>query len=143
LLLSTLALETASGGEPADAPGALRLVRHADLVVLAIALPVFVVASLPILGYAVVAAVWIAQSAVQVALERRALRASVRRNAIAVLAGSLLARLWLVMLAVLVVGLAAGREVGLSAAVLTAVLFSFHLAGEAFFRLLSPPEPRA
>ena len=40
--------------------------------ILAIALPVFLLADFPMAGYAVAAAAWLAQRAIQVAVQRRA-----------------------------------------------------------------------
>ena len=40
------------------------LLRYADLGLLALALPIFLVAGLPMLGYAVAAAAWLAQHAI-------------------------------------------------------------------------------
>ncbi len=60
--MSTLALEPSSGAEG----GRLgQIARYADLVLLALALPVFLLAGLPIVGYLAVAAGWLAQRAVQ------------------------------------------------------------------------------
>ena len=43
----------------------MNLVRHLDLVVLALALPVFLLAGWPMLGYAAGAVAWLAQRAIQ------------------------------------------------------------------------------
>jgi hypothetical protein len=141
--VSTLALE--GTGSPAGRRAVLAL-RYADLALLALALPVFVFADLPLLGYGVLAAAWIAQRGVQLAAERRAassLADGVRRTAVGVLAASILARLWIVTLPILLVGVLAEREDGLAAAVLAAILVTTALAGEAISRALEPPEPRS
>jgi hypothetical protein len=103
-------------------------------VLLALALPVFVLADLPLLGYAVAAAAWLSQRAVQAWAAQRVtddLAAGERRSAIAVKAWSTMGRVWLVAGAVLAVGLIAEREDGLAAAVLAAVLFTVQFASEA------------
>ena len=44
------------------------LIRYLDIVLLVVALPVFVAADLPMLGYAAGAAAWLVQRAIQIAL---------------------------------------------------------------------------
>jgi hypothetical protein len=117
-------------------------VRQLDLVVLALALPVFLLAGLPMLGYAVAAGAWLAQWAIHVAAERRAaasLAAGDRRSALGVVAATTLGRVWLVALAVLLVGVLADREDGLAAAVLSAGLVTAYLVSLFVARVLAPP----
>jgi hypothetical protein len=52
-----------------------------------------------------------------------------------------LGRVWLVALAILLVGVA-DREAGLSAAVLSVVLFTVYLAGQGISHVLSPEGDR-
>jgi hypothetical protein len=139
--LSTLALEGSSGDGASSR--ALLALRYADLIALAVALPVFLVVGASMLGYGVLAAVWIAQRALQFAAERsaaRSLAAGVRRTALGTLAATTLVRLWLVTLAILLVGLLGERRAGLAAAVLALVLVTFSLGGQALARLFSSPE---
>jgi hypothetical protein len=129
--LSTLALEPASGnaaGRPAT------LLRNADLALLALALVVFLVAGLPMAGYAAAAAGWLAQRGLQRATETRLARARERTDALRLVGGSIVARLWVVTLAVLLVGLLVDEEAGLAAAILAAALVTAGLAGEAAAR---------
>jgi hypothetical protein len=117
------------------------VLRYADLPLLALALPVFLLAGWPLAGYAVAAGVWLAQRGIQIAASRRAARAQKRgdrRAALGILGGTTLARVWLIALAVLLVGLA-DREAGLSAALLSAALFTVYLATQFATRLLEPP----
>jgi hypothetical protein len=107
--------------------------------VLAAALPVFLLAGLPMVGYAVCAAAWIAASVMQVAADRHVQRSLARGNrtsALGTLAAATLGRVWLVALAILLVGLS-DRESGLAAAVLAAALVTVHLGGMAIGRLIS------
>jgi hypothetical protein len=106
---------------------ALRVLRNLDLVVLAAALPVFVAAKLPLLGYAGAATAWIASRAIQAALERRAMASGDRRVAMGMMAGSLVGRLYLVGLTVLGMGLIE-REAGLAAGVLSVGLFTVYFS---------------
>ena len=117
------------------------MVGSADLVLLALALPVFLLAGWPLGGYAVAAGAWLAQRAIHIVASRRATgaqRRGDRRAALGILAGATLARVWLIALAVLLVGLAE-REAGLAAAVLSAVLFTVYLATQFVTRLLERP----
>ncbi len=142
--MSTLALE---GSERVGGAGrALRALRYADLAVLALALPVFLLADWPLLGYAVIAVVWLIQRSVQVAAERRTARALAegdRRSAMGVLAWSILGRVWLVTLSILLVGGLAERQDGLAAAILSAVLVTVSFASQALARLLEPEQDAA
>ena len=143
--MSTLAIDGSDpgidGSDPTGSPLATA-VRFADLGVLAAALPVFLLADLPIVGYAVCAGAWIAASAMQIAADRHVKRSLARGNrtsALGVLAAATLGRVWLVALAILLVGLS-DRDAGLAAAVLAAALVTVHLAGMAIGRLLTADE---
>jgi hypothetical protein len=113
------------------------LVRHLDLIVLALALPVFVVADLPLAGYAATAVAWLTQAALSAAMLRRAVSSGERKAAVAMLASSIVARLWLVTGAALLVGLIVSDDAGLAAAVLAAALVTAHLISEGVTRLLA------
>jgi hypothetical protein len=117
------------------------LIRYADLALLVLALPVFLVAGLPMLGYAVVAAAWLVQRIVLFAADRRvaaSLAAGERRRAVGVTAASALGRVWFVVICVLLVGVLGEREDGLAAAVLCAVLVTVHLGAVAVSRIIAP-----
>ncbi len=121
----------------------LLAVRYADLAVLAIALPVFLIAGWPMLGYGVIAVVWLIQRGIQFAAERhtaRALAEGNRRSAMGVLAGSILGRVWLVTLSILLVGGLFERQDGLAAALLSFVLVTVSLIAQAVGRMLEPEE---
>lgn len=100
----------------------LRMMRYLDLVVLAVALPIFVAAGFPMLAWGGVTAAWLLQRTVQALLLHRAESSGSPRSAVGLLAVSMIGRLWFLALAVLVIGLI-DRDAGLPAAVLTAVTF--------------------
>ena len=100
--------------------------RLLDLVVLALALPIFVVAGLPLAGYAAGAGAWLVQRAIQVTLERRARASDDPRTVVGLIAGSMIGRGWLVALTIFGVGVSVSREAGLTAAVLFIVLFTVY-----------------
>jgi hypothetical protein len=120
------------------------LLRYGDLVLLALALPIFLAAGWPMVGYAVAAAAWLIQHAI-IVFSNRASKAAVargeRNRALGIVGAATLGRVWLVAMAVLLVGLLAEREDGLAAAVLTLALVTAHLGGLAFTKLLYPEEP--
>ncbi len=121
------------------------MLRYADLILLALALPIFVLADLPLLGYAVAAAAWLAQHAVLQIANRGASAAIAggdRRRAVGMIGAATVGRLWIVTLPILLVGLLAEREDGLAAAVLAAALVTVHLGSMAITRLLYPEEAR-
>jgi len=146
LPLSTLALGTEAAPAASPATGGARpgvLLRYADLGVLALALPVFVLAGWPLVGYAAAAGAWIAQHVVLAYADRAsvaALKAGDRRRALGIVGAATLGRLWLVTLTILLVGLLGEREDGLAAAVLTFVLVTIHLGCLALSKLFSPAE---
>jgi hypothetical protein len=139
--VSTLALDGPSG-----ASGPTRLVtalRYLDLVLLAGALPVFIAADLPMAGYVVVACVWAVQYAIEFATDRAVARAAAegnRRAAMGWIGATGLARVWIVALAVLLVGLISSKDAGLAAAVLALILFTVHFTGRLLGRVLAPPD---
>jgi hypothetical protein len=116
--------------------------KYADLLVLAVALAVFLVAGLSLLGYAVAAAVWLLQRGVQMIVAgrvNRELKAGNRQRAMGIVAATTLARVWLMATAVLLAGLAE-REAGLAAAVLVLVLFTVSFAAQGLSHLFGEPE---
>jgi hypothetical protein len=119
--------------------------RYVDLVLLAAALPVFILADLPMTAYIVVALVWLAQHGVELLTDRAVRRAAARgdrRAAMGWVGATTLGRVWTIALAVLLVGVLDSKDAGLAAAVLAAVLFTVHLGGRLLAKLLAPEEAR-
>jgi hypothetical protein len=121
--LSTHTIETT----PTDAPVAVRVLRNLDLAVLAVALPVFVAAGWPILGWVTGAGLYVAQRLVRGLAIRKAEQADDPRTTVGLLAGSMIARGWIVAGAILAVGLVPDSATGLSAAVLFLATFTVAL----------------
>ena len=116
--------------------------KYVDLLLLAVALAVFLLGGLPMLGYAVAAAAWLAQRGIQTLASRRAQAELVggnRQKAMGIVAATTLGRVWLMATAVLLVGLSE-REAGLTAAVLVLVLFTVSFAAGGIAHLFSEPE---
>lgn len=102
----------------------MSVVRNLDLALLALALPVFVVAGLPLLGYATALVIWLMWRTIGAFAERKARETSDLARAAAITTGSMIGRGWLLGLTLVAVGLTAGDDVGLSAALLCVVLFT-------------------
>jgi hypothetical protein len=133
---------------PESTSNALRLadplapVRYLDVVLLVLAAPFVVLLELPVLGYAVGAAVWIVQRVLEAALEHSAQRSDVRR-AIGVKVASMIGRTWLIGVGILAVGLAAEREDGFTAAIVCLAAYTVHLATTLILRPLERNTPKA
>jgi hypothetical protein len=117
----------------ASDPMPLRALRYLDFAILAIALPVFIAANLPLAGWAAVAAAWIAQRAIQAGINKRAAESGDPRTVAGLLTGSMIARGWLVAGSIFAVGLGE-REAGLAAAILAITLFSFYFMAQMLVR---------
>jgi hypothetical protein len=102
----------------------VRVLRNVDLGVLAIALPIFLAAGFPILGWVTGAGLYVGQRLVRAYAQRRAERADDPRTTVGLLAGSMLARGWIVSGTILAVGLTTESSVGLSSAVLFLATFT-------------------
>ena len=105
----------------------LRILRNLDLIVLAVALPVFVAGELPLLGWAAATVAWVASRLVQAFAERRAAASGDRRVAMGARAATLMGRLYLVGLTVLAAGIVE-REAGLAAGILSVLVFTVYFA---------------
>jgi hypothetical protein len=104
----------------------LTLLRSLDLLVLALALPLFLIAGWPPIGWAVVTVVWVAQRWIVATVKRRAIATGDRLTVVRAISWSMMIRLALVTASVVVVGIV-DRDAGLPAALLAAVLFSIAL----------------
>lgn len=117
------------------------VLRNLDLLLLALALPLFVVADLPLLGWLTGAVIWGLWRGIGEWAERRAQTAASPRQSVGIAAGSMVGRGWLLGLILLASGLTAGEDVGLSAAVLVLALFTVHFTFKLAFRGADPQGP--
>lgn len=138
--MTTHALETPTNA--AEAGIGLTLLRYLDLLVLALALPLFLLTGLPLLGYAVAAAAWLAQRGINALATRRAKASDDPRTVVGLLAGSMIGRGWLVAGSILAVGLVGAREDGLAAALLSISLFTIYFSAQMIVRPFDTPLPR-
>ena len=102
----------------------MTVARNLDLALLALALPVFLLAGLPLLGYATGLVIWLMWRTIGAYAERRARAAPDLGRMAAITTGSMIGRGWLMGLTLIAVGISAGDDVGLAAAVLCVVLFT-------------------
>ena len=137
--MTTHALDTGQEGPRAGI--GLTVFRYLDLVVLALALPLFLLAGLPLLGYAVAAAAWLVQRGIQALAAARAETTEDPRTVVGLLAGSMLGRGWLVAGSILAVGLIGADADGLAAAILCITLFTIYFSVQFVVRSLEHPLP--
>jgi diacylglycerol kinase len=120
------------------------LLRYLDLLLLVLALPVFIAADFSIAGYLAIVGLWIVIYGVEL-LSNRAIEGAVarrdRKAAMGWLGATGLARAWIVALGVLIIGLTAGKDAGLAAAVLALILFTVHLGSRILLRVTERQEP--
>jgi hypothetical protein len=110
--------------------------RFLDVGLIILALPFVVVAGLPVLGYAVGAGAWIVQRIAGELIERRARAAGDPRTEIGLTVGSIIARAWVVGLAIVAVGTAGSRDDGAMAAATVLAAFSIYFAMNVLLRSL-------
>lgn len=119
------------------------LVRNLDLLVLAVALPIFIAIDAPIAGYLAAGGAWLVGRAGKALADRRrdvALRHANRNAALGLTAAAMLGRLWILAAAILIVGLVGDRDAGLAGAVLAAVLVTAFLTSEGIAVVLERQE---
>ena len=114
------------------------MLRHLDLVVLALAFPVFVLADLSLLGYAVGAVAWLVQKFLAMYLQRRADASKEPKVVVGMLMGGAIARGWICGLTVITAGLVLGESVGLAATLLILLLFTLYISTKFAERGLVP-----
>ena len=108
---------------PSETPTSVRVMRNIDVPVLALALVIFLVAGLPLLGWVTGAGAWAAQRLISEYAARKAEQADDPRTKVGILVGSMIGRGWLVAGIIIAVGLGNNRA-GLCAAVLFLVVFT-------------------
>jgi hypothetical protein len=116
----------------------MSLLRYLDVLVLAVALVLFVVAELPLGGWLLGAAVWAVWRGIGEVAERRAAASRDPRAVAGIATASMIGRGWLMGLTLLGVGLVAGDDVGLTAALLCVVLFTVSFTTRIVLRPFSP-----
>ncbi len=112
------------------------MIKYLDLVLLTIALPIFLIAGLPVLGWAGAAVGWTGQRLIQHLIESKAAKTDDTRGFFQLMAGSIIGRSWFLVISIITVGLIE-QEAGLTAAVLSAIIFTCYLV----ITLVTRPQP--
>jgi vacuolar-type H+-ATPase subunit I/STV1 len=123
--LTTFAIDRPHGAS--NGGRGIQLLKYADLALIAIALPIFVIADLPLLGWLGATIGWCGQRGIQYAIETKASQTEDVKGFFRLMAGSLIGRSWFLVISIFTVGLIQ-REAGLAAALLSVIVFTFYLA---------------
>src|SRR3954471_16058917 len=130
---------------PSDAtpptPTSVRVMRNVDVLALALALPLFIVAGWPLLGWLLGRGSWALQRAISEYAVRKAEASDDPRTKVGLLAGSMIGRGWLVAGIILAVGLK-NNDAGLSAAVLFLLVFTIQFTMTLAMRPFEKPPPK-
>jgi len=120
----------------------MAFLRWFDLLLAALALPVFLLADLPLAGWLTGAGTYAAQRLIGDYTARRAAASDDARTTVGLMAGSMIGRGWLVALTIFAVGAATDSKTGLSAAVLFIVLFTVYFTMQMILRPFEKENPR-
>lgn len=135
--------EKGASGDGTENRG-LNLIANLDLILLALALPAFLIAGLPLSGYLVAAGLWAVVRLSEVVAERKAkekLLAGDRKTAMGTVAATSLGRAWFMALGILIAGLIS-RDAGFFGAIVLVVVFTAHLGSKGLIHLLTPEQSR-
>lgn len=104
----------------------MTIVRYLDALLVLATAPVVAAAGLPLFGYAVGAGAWLATRFAAEALHARAMRSGDPRVRAGLAVGTMMGRVWLIVLAVLLARYAGGKDDGVMAAVLVLAAFTVY-----------------
>ena len=116
------------------------LLRYLDIVVVIAAAPFVVLAGLPVLGYVVAAVAWTLQRIIAVNVDNYARSLDDVRRAVGFNVGTLLARVWILGLAIVLVGTQGSHEDGVMAAATCLVALTIYFATVLMGRSLGSPK---
>ena len=116
--------------------------RVLDLALLVLALPVFLIAGLPLSGWVAAALIWAMWRGIGAWADRRAKASGDLRAVAGYEAGGMIARGWIMGISLLLFGLAAGSDAGLAAAVLVVALFTVAFTMKLILRAFDVPPPK-
>ena len=128
-------------GEPTT-PTSVRILKNVDVIVLAVALVIFLVAGLPLLGWVAGTGAWVVQRLINEVAVRKSQSADDVRARVGLLAGSLILRGWVVAGIIIAVGLG-DSDAGLAAAVLFLATFTLQLTMVMAMRPYETQPPKA
>lgn len=116
----------------------MTFVRHLDLVLLGLALPVFLAAGWPMLGYAAGGAAWLAQTVIQRYTNRKAVETDDLKATAGWITGSMIGRGWLCAITIFAAGMVE-NDAGLAAAVLVIACFTAYFTVNMILRPFEQP----
>jgi hypothetical protein len=119
----------------------LVFLRNLDLILLAVALPIFIVADWPVAGWAAGTVAYVAQRVIGSYSRRKAEETGDIRKMAGIMTGSMIGRGWLVALTILGVGLAVDDQSGLAAGVLFLVVFTVAFTATIILRPFDTHQP--
>src|SRR5690349_7738371 len=128
-------------GQPAT-PTSVRVLKNVDVIALAVALVLFLVAGFPLLGWVTGAGAWAIQRLINELAIRKAQSAEDVRTRVGLLAGSMILRGWIVAGIIVAVGLG-NSDAGLAAAVLFLAVFTLQLTMTMAMRPYETQPPKA
>jgi hypothetical protein len=111
------------------------LLRYLDVVLVVVAAPIMIAIGVSATGYAIGGGAWIVLRAAGDVLERNKALHSNPRTDVSVRLGYMLARLFLLAIAVILARTQGGRDAGLTALVVVVVAFTVQLAVSAISRI--------
>jgi hypothetical protein len=106
----------------------MSVVRYFDVLVVVLCLPIALLLGAPTVGCVVAVAVWAVQRVIAVQIEHRAMAQGDPRTALKLNFVALMARVWLICVAIVVCGVAVGRPDGAAAAATMLVAFTVYFA---------------
>jgi hypothetical protein len=104
----------------------MNALRYLDIGLVLITAPFVAAAGLPMFGYAIAAGAWIATRLFGIWLEYRARKTNDARAYAGLAIAGMMARVWVVVLAIVVAREAGGRQDGIMAAALSLAAFSVY-----------------
>jgi hypothetical protein len=107
-------------------PRSVRVLKNVDVIALAVALVLFLIAGFPMLGWITGAGAWAVQRGINELAVRKATTADDVRTRVGVLAGSMILRGWVVAGIIVAVGIN-HSDAGLAAAILFLLVFTLQL----------------
>jgi hypothetical protein len=125
-----------------DTPTSVRVLKNVDVIALAVALVLFLVAGFPLLGWITGAGAWAVQRGINELAIRKANSAEDVRARVGFLAGSMILRGWVVAGIIVAVGLG-NSDAGLAAAVLFLAVFTLQLTMTMAMRPFETPPPKS
>ena len=115
-----------SASQPPSAPFALRALAYLDITLLVCAVPIFIGADLPILGWIGGTVAYVGQRVISELLKHSAQQTQDMTGFLGVMVGGVIARGFLVALAIFGVGMI-DKDAGASAGILFLAAFTVHL----------------